>query len=76
MGLFHFVKQDNGVGLAAHGFGEQAAFPVADVAWGRSDEAGNRMLLLEFAHVDGDDAALVAKEGVCQGKACLCLANA
>ncbi len=34
------------------------------------------MLFLELAHVDGDDAALVAKERIGQGKTCLCLADA
>src|SRR3546814_4298715 len=36
----------------AHGFGEVAALLVADVARGRADQAADRVLLHELAHVD------------------------
>ena len=39
VGLLDFVQKHDGVGLAAHFFGELTAFFVAYIAWRRSDEA-------------------------------------
>ena len=54
MGLLDFVEEDDAVGPAADGFGEDAAFAVADVSRGRAFEGADGMGLLELAHVDGD----------------------
>lgn len=40
MGLFHFIKEDDGVGPAPDGFRELAAFVMAYVAGRRTDETG------------------------------------
>ena len=52
MRLLDLVEQDHAVRAPAHGFGQIAAFLVADVARWRTDESGHRMLLHEFAHID------------------------
>jgi hypothetical protein len=59
--LLDFVEQHDRVGLAPHGFGELAAFLVADIARRRADEAGNGELLHVFRHVDLDDRVLIAE---------------
>ena len=68
MRLFDFVEQDHAVGPPPHGFGEHAAFAVADVAGRRTLERGDGVRLLELAHVDRDQAAFVAEERLGQGQ--------
>ena len=46
MSLLYFVKEDDGVGLAADGLGELAAVVVTDVAGRGTDEAGNIVLFV------------------------------
>jgi hypothetical protein len=53
VGLLDLVEEHHGVGALAHGLGEHAALAVAHVARRRADEPGDRVLLLELAHVDG-----------------------
>ncbi len=54
--------------MAADGFGEDAAFAVAGVSWGRAFQSGNRMGFLELAHGDGDHGGLAAVEEVGEGE--------
>ena len=75
MSLFHFVKEDDGVGFAADGFGQLAAFLIADVSGRRSDQAGHRELLHVFAHIDADQVLFVVKEGLGQSLGKLGLAD-
>ncbi len=56
MSLFYLVKQDYGVGVAAHFFSELSALLIAYVSGRRSDEAGDGELLHVFAHVDADQS--------------------
>jgi hypothetical protein len=53
-------------GPAAHGLGQLAALVVADVAGGRTDQPGDRVLLGVLAHVDAHHGALVVEEEVGQ----------
>ena len=63
MGLFDLVKQDDGVGFAAHLLGQLAALFVTDVARRRADEAGDGELFEVLAHVDTDQRVVgVEKE--------------
>ena len=49
VGLFHLVEEHDLVGPAADGFGERAAFVVADVAGRRADHPADRVLFHIFA---------------------------
>jgi len=62
MCLFDFVQQDDRVGFAPNGFGELAAFFVADVARGGADEARDGELFHVFRHVDADHRVLFAEQ--------------
>ncbi len=67
VGFFDFVEEDDGIRPAADGFGELAAFFVADVSWRGADEAGDGMLLHEFGHVDADEGVFGVKEEFREG---------
>lgn len=51
MGLFHFIKEVDGVGPAPDGFRELAAFVMAYVAGRRTDETGRGVFFHVLAHV-------------------------
>ena len=76
VGLLDLVEEHDGVGLAPHGFGELAAFLVADVARRRADEARHGVLLHVLAHVDADHVVFVVEESFGQGLGELGLADA
>src|SRR5437588_10454302 len=76
MRLLDFVEQDDGVRSALHTFGELAAFLVADVAWRRADELGNRVGLHEFGHVEADQGFFGAEHELRQGARDFRFANA
>ena len=60
MGLFDLIQQNHRIGLAPHGFGQHAAFAIADITRRRAFQAADRVGLLVFGHVDGDDVLLTA----------------
>ena len=60
--LLNFVEQDHGIRFAPHRFGQVAALFIADIAGRRADQAGDRMLLHEFTHVDTDHVFFRIKE--------------
>jgi hypothetical protein len=62
MGLFDFVEQDHLIGTPAHGFGEHAAFFVADIARRRADQPRHRVFLHELRHVDAHHGGVVVEE--------------
>ena len=62
MSLLDLVEEHDGVGAAADGFGELAAFVVADVAGRRADETRDGVLLHVLGHVDADHRVLVVEE--------------
>ena len=68
--LLHFVEQDDLVGTTTHGFGQRAAFVVADITGRGPDQARHRMFLHEFRHIDADHRVVVIKQkrGKCFGQ--------
>src|SRR5260370_38192939 len=62
MRLLDFVKQHHRIRTPANLLGELAAFFVTDVARSRADQAGDRMLLQDFRHVDAQQGTLVVEE--------------
>ena len=75
MRLFDFVEQDDAVGLAAHGFGQLAAFVVPHIAGRRTDEPRHGMLFHILAHVEAHDVLFAVKERFGQRLAQLRLAH-
>ena len=55
MRLFDLVEKDDGVGLAANLFGQLAGFIIADIARGRADDAGDRVLFHKLGHIEADE---------------------
>ena len=76
VGLLDLVQQQHRVGAAPHGLGQVATLVVAHVAGRRPDEAGDRVPLLELAHVHADEGLLVVEHELRQGPAELGLAHA
>ncbi len=61
MRLLDFVEQDHRVRLAPDRLGQLTTLFVADVAWRRTDQAGDRVALHELGHVDLDQVVFGAK---------------
>ena len=74
--LLDLVEQDDGVGLAPHGLGEDAPLAVADVARRGALQRRDGVRFLELGHVDRDHVPLAAVEGVGEGDGGLGLADA
>ena len=74
--FFDLVKQDHTVRVAAHFFGELAAFLVADVSRRGSDQFGDAVFLHVLRHIDADHCLLLSKDSFCQCLGYLCLADA
>ena len=55
MRLFDLVEEDDGVRAAADLLRELAGLVIADVARGRADDAGDRVLFHEFRHIEADE---------------------
>ena len=62
VGLLDFVEQNHAVGAAADGFGQLAAFLVANVAGRGPDQAGYGVFLHVFGHVDPHHGVLAVEE--------------
>ena len=60
MCFFDLVEQHDAVGMAADLLGQLPGLVVADIARGRADEAGHRVLFHVLAHVDGDERSTVS----------------
>ena len=75
MRLFKFIKEQDGVGLAADGFSQLAGIFIANVACGRANEAGDSVLFLELGHVEAQDCRFGGEEEACHLLAELRLAN-
>ena len=67
MRLFHFVEQDDTIGMAADGLGQLAAFVVADISGRRADQTGDAEFLHVFGHIDPDHVLLIVKERLGEG---------
>ena len=68
VGFFNLIQQHDAVGLAAHGFGQDTAFAIADIPWRRALQGGDGVRLLELAHVDGDEILFAAIQRLRQGQ--------
>ncbi len=68
MSFLAFIEKNDGIGAAADGFGEDATFAVADVAWGRAFQAGDGVSFLVFGHVNGDEIALATVKKIRKSK--------
>ena len=62
MRFFNLVQQDDRIRFAPDGFGQHAAFAVADVSRRRALEARNGVGFLIFAHIDRDQISFAAVE--------------
>ncbi|CAI09933.1 hypothetical protein ebB234 [Aromatoleum aromaticum EbN1] len=74
--LLHLVEEDHAVGLAAHLLRQVATFLIAHIARRGADEAGNRVLFHEFAHVDADQVLFRIEQELGERLAELGLADA
>jgi hypothetical protein len=64
--FLHFIQQHHAVRTLAHGFGENAALTVTDVARRRAFQLRNRVRLLVFRQVDGNQRFFAAVHHVRQ----------
>src|SRR5690606_4326863 len=62
MRLLHSVHQPDAEGAPANSFGELTTLYESDVAGGRTEEAGDGVLLAVRAHVDAAHGLLVVEE--------------
>ena len=62
MCLLDLVEQDDLVGPAADGLGQDTALLIADIARRSADQSGDRMLLHELRHVDADHRVRVIEQ--------------
>ena len=67
MCFFDLIKDHDGVGSAAQGFGELAGFFVPDVSGRCSDQAADSMPLHELRHVQLDQGIFTAEQEAGQG---------
>ena len=76
VGLLDLVEEHDRVGLPADRFRQLAALLIAHISGRRSDQAGDRVLLHVFAHVDADHVLLVVEQCLGQRLRQLRLADA
>ena len=76
MGLFNFIKQDNGIGLPTNSLRQLTAFLVAYISGRSSDKTGHRILLHVLTHIDTHHIGFVVKETGSQSLRKLGLADA
>ena len=62
MRLLDLVEQDHAVRTPPYGFGQVTAFLVADIARRRTDQARDRVLLHELAHVDAHHRVVAVEQ--------------
>ena len=67
VGFFDLVKQDHPVGPAADGFGQLAAFFVADISGRRAKQAGDGVLFAVLAHIDPHQRVFIIEHELGQG---------
>ena len=73
--LFDLVEQHHAVGATAYSLGELAAFVVAHIARGRTDEPAHRELLHVFGHVNTHHRPVVVEQVLGHSTGKLGLAN-
>ena len=62
MRLLDLIEEDHGVGLSPDRLRELSSLLVADIAGGRADQAGDRILLHILRHVDPHHRILIVEE--------------
>ena len=62
MRLLDFVEQNDRIRIALHALRQLAALLITDIAGGRTDQLGHRMLLHKLRHVEADQILFAAKE--------------
>ena len=67
MGFFHFVEQDDAVGLASHRFCELPPFFIAHISRRSADQAGYAEFFHVFRHVDAHQIFFAVKQSLSQG---------
>src|SRR5437764_7103994 len=60
--FFNLVKEDDTEGPPSYGFGQLAAFLVADISGRRTNESRNAVLLHILRHVDTNQGMLIVKQ--------------
>ena len=76
VGLLNLVKQHDAVGFTAHRFSKNTPLTISDVPWRCALECGDRVRLLELAHVNCDEILFATVQGLCQRQCGFGLANA
>ena len=64
VGLLNLVEKHHGERLTPHLFGKLAALFVANIAGGRTEQAGGGEPVVELAHVDLDQGVILTKQEV------------
>ena len=62
MRLLDLIEKHDLIGTPTHCFGERPALLIADISGRRADQAGDRVLLHVFRHVDAHHGRLVVEE--------------
>ena len=62
--LFHFIQQHHAVRTLAHRFGQNATLAITDIARRRALQLGNRVRLLVFRKVDGNQRLFAAVQHI------------
>ena len=62
VGLLDLVEEHHRVGVPLHALGELAPLLVPDVAGGRADQLGDRVLLHVLGHVEADERPLAPEQ--------------
>lgn len=62
MRLFDLIKQNDLIRTTTNGFGQDAAFLIADISRRRTDQAGNRVFLHIFGHINAEHGAFVIEQ--------------
>ena len=66
MGLFYFVEQHDGVGLAPYRFGQLTAFFIAHISGRRAYKTGDGKLLHIFGHIYSYQIVFVVEKTLCK----------
>ncbi len=73
--LLDLVEEQHGIGSATHRLGQLPSFIVADIAWWRTDQACDGVLLHVLRHVEAHHRALVVEQKISQRTRRFCLAD-
>ena len=66
MRFFHFIEQDDTIGMAPDGFRQLAAFIIAHISGRRSDQPGDAEFFHVLRHIDPDHILFIIEQGLRQ----------